>query len=156
MQYFQLETVRKNMTRSVRAVAPELSLSDLLRLFSSNDFEAYPVVRDGKLLGMVSKADSIQPFDKACSTNTLDFNAIMGTTVEEIMSSPAMTVEPDTKLAEIVHLMGILDFESFPVVDHEAKLMGIVAREDIIRALARCAWRSSLPLPLEPMGYAIA
>ena len=155
MEYFQ-KTVREIMSRPARTVAPEMTLGDLLRLFSSNDFDAYPVVRGEKLVGIVSRADSIKALDKADGNNAVDFNAIMGTTVEEIMSSRAVTVEPNASLGQVIHLLRVHDFESFPVVDPEHRVKGIIGREDVIRALARDTWPSSLPLPLSPMGYAIA
>ena len=156
MEYFHQETVRENLARPAKTVAPEMTLGDLLRLFSSNDFAAYPVVRDEKLVGIVSRADSIKPFAAKAETNTADFDAIMGTTVEEIMSWRVVTVELDATLDQVVHLMGTHDFESFPVVDRENRVRGMIARDDVVRALARCTWRASLPLPLQPTGYAIA
>ena len=158
MEYFHQEPVKENTARAARTVAPEMTLGDLLRLFSSDDFPAYPVVRSGKLVGMVSRADSIKPFTEKAGTNTAHFDAIMGTTVEQIMSSRVITIELDATLDTVVHLMGAHDFESFPVVDHENRVRGIIARDDVIRALARYTWRAStpLPLPLSPVGYAIA
>ena len=158
MEYFHQEPVKENAARAARTVAPEMTLGDLLRLFSSDDFPAYPVVRSGKLVGMVSRADSIKPFTEKAGTNTAHFDAIMGTTVEQIMSSRVITVELDATLDTVVRLMGAHDFESFPVVDHENRVRGIIARDDVIRALARYTWRAStpLPLPLSPIGYAIA
>jgi CBS domain-containing protein len=156
MEYFHQEKVRENMSQPAKSVAPEMTLGDLLRISSSSSFGSYPVVREGKLVGIVSRADSIKALDKARSNNTLDFNAIVGTTVEEIMSSLAVTVEADASLEQVIHLMRVHDFESFPVVDREDRVTGVIARDDVIRALARCTWNSSLPLPLSPMGYAIA
>ena len=86
MKYFHQETVRENMSRPARTVAPEMTLGDLLRLFSSHDFRAYPVVRDEKLVGIVSKGGFRQSFRRKGATKAVDLDAIMGTTVEEIMS----------------------------------------------------------------------
>jgi CBS domain-containing protein len=157
MEYFYQETVRNNMASPAKTVDPEMTLSDLLRLFGSNDFAAYPVVRDGKLVGIVSRADSIGPFSAKAGTNTACFDAIMGTTVDQIMSWHVTAVDLDATLDTVVHLMGAHDFESFPVVDQERRVRGIISRQDLIRALARYTWRASpQPLPLSPMGYAIA
>lgn len=156
MEYFHQETVRENLTRPARTVAPEMTLGDLLRLFSLDNFTAYPVVRDETLVGIVSRADSIKPFAVKAGTSTADFDAIMGTTVEQIMSSPVVTVELDATLDQVVHLMGAYDFESFPVVDLSKRVRGMIARDDVIRALAHRTWSASQPVPLQPIGYAIA
>ena len=155
MEYLR-QTVRDIMSRRARTVAPEMTLGDLLRLFSSNEFDAYPVVRGEKLVGIVSRADSIKPFAAKVATKALDRDAIMGTTVEQIMSSPVVTVKLDATLEQILDLMGTHDFESFPVIDRENHMAGIVARDDLVRALARSTWHTTLPLDLRPLGYAIA
>lgn len=156
MRDFCQQTVRDNMSRPAKTVAPEMTLGDLLRMFSTSNFAAYPVVRDEKLIGIVSRADSIKPFAAMAATNTIYFDSIMGTTVEEIMSWQVIAVELDATLDQVVHLMGAYHFKSFPVVDHENRVRGVIDRDDVIRALARSTPRSSLPLDLRPMGYAIA
>ena len=80
----------------------------------------------------------------------------MGTTVEEIMSWQVVAVELDATLDHVVHLMETHDFKSFPVIDRENHVRGIIARDDVVRALDRSTRRSPLPLGLQPMGYAIA
>jgi len=155
MEYFQ-KKVREIMSRPARTVAPEMTLGDLLRLFSSNDFDAYPVVRGEKLVGIVSRADSIRPFVAKDATGTRESDAILGTTVEQIMSSRVLTVELDATLEQTIGLMDANDFESFPVVDQENRVRGMIARDDLVRALARSTWHTPLPLDLRPLGYAIA
>jgi CBS-domain-containing membrane protein len=156
MEFLHQQSVQDNMSRPARTVAPEMTLGDLLRLFSLNDFDAYPVVREERLVGIVSRADSIKPFAAKVATKTLDPNAIVGTTVEQIMSSRVVTVELDATLERVVEVMGAHDFESFPVVDRENRVNGMIARDDVVRALARSTWHTSLPLDLRPSGYAIA
>jgi CBS domain-containing protein len=156
MDYLHQETAREIMSRPARTVTPEMTLGDLLRMFSTSDFAAYPVVRDKKLVGMVSRTDSIKPFAAMAESSTIYFDSIMGTTVEEIMSWRIIAVDLDATLNQVVHLMGAHDFESFPVIDQQNRVRGIVARDDVIQALARRTWRSALPLPVTSIGYAIA
>lgn len=150
------QTVREIMSRPARTVAPEMTLGDLLRLFGSNNFDAYPVLRGDNLLGIVSRADSIKPFVTKVATKALESDAIMGTTVEQIMSRGVVTVELDATLEQVIDLMGARDFESFPVIDRESRVRGMIARDDVVRALARNTWHTSLSLDLRPFGYAIA
>ena len=155
MEHLQ-QTVREIMSRPARTVAPEMTLGDLLRVFSSDDFDAYPVVRGENLVGIVSRADSIKSFVTKAATQALESDAIMGTTVEQVMSSRVATVELDATLGQVIDVMGAHDFESFPVVDCENRVRGVITRDDVVRTLAHRTWRTSLPLDLRPAGYAIA
>ena len=56
--------------------------------------------------------------------------------VKNRMTSPAMTVTPETSFQDALRLMRDHKFRRIPVVDHDGKLVGIVARADLIRALA--------------------
>ncbi len=150
------QTVRDIISRPARTVAPEMTLGDLLRLFSSHDLDAYPVVHGEKLVGIVSKVDSIKPFAAKVATKALDRDAIMGTTVEQIMSPAVVTVRLEATLEQVLDLMAAHGFASFPVTDRNNRVAGIVGRDDLVRALAQSTWHASLPLDLRPVGYAIA
>ena len=78
------QTVREIMSRPDRTIAPETTLGDLLRLFSSSDFESYPVVRGEILVGIVSRADSTKRFAARSATKNFDSDATMRTTVEQV------------------------------------------------------------------------
>lgn len=52
--------------------------------------------------------------------------------VREIMSSPAVTVEPETKIPEIARLMREHQISSVPVVDVQGQLLGLITELDLI------------------------
>jgi acetoin utilization protein AcuB len=54
--------------------------------------------------------------------------------VRDRMSSPAVTVQPDTPFQEALRLMREQRFRRLPVVDAEGKLVGIVAERDLLHA----------------------
>ena len=54
--------------------------------------------------------------------------------VKERMTSPAMTVTPDTSFQDALKLMRDHKFRRIPVVDHEGKLIGIVSERDLLHA----------------------
>jgi CBS-domain-containing membrane protein len=153
MYEFLEETVERNMTRPAKAVAPEMTAGDLLRLFAAEDRDAYPVVSCGKLVGIVSKADALNAFALTPSAILPHYDDMMGTTVDEIMSRQVVTVAPETRLQHVLHLLGAHHFKSLPVVDQNDRLKGMISREDVIRALARCNRRRALPLVAPAVGY---
>jgi len=148
MYEFLEETVRHNMTSPARTVAPELSIGDLLRLFTTDEVNTYPVERNGRLVGVVSKADALNAFAFRQDGILPHYDDVMGTTVEEIMSPHVMTVDAETRLQRVLYLMGKYRFKSLPVVDADHRILGVIAREHVIRAPNRPPCRGS-PRPLD-------
>ena len=61
---------------------------------------------------------------------------IMDKPVREIMTSPVITAPPGTPLREIATIMGRNAFDRVPIVGPDERLVGIVTRRDILRAIA--------------------
>jgi CBS domain-containing protein len=141
MYEFLQETAAGNMTRAVRSVMPETTVGDLYRLFAADDFEAYPVVRDDRLVGVVSKLDALKVFAFARDQILPHYAEGMGKTVEEIMTTNVIAVEPDTRLQRVLQLMIEHRVKSLPVINQWRNLVGIIAREDVMRAMERCTLR---------------
>jgi CBS domain-containing protein len=151
MHEFLEDTVQHNMAAQTTTVAPELTVGDLLRLFAVDQRDAYPVVSNGKLVGIVSKSDALRAF--ASDEASPRYDDVMGTTVDEVMTRHVMTVEPDTKLRQALQLMGAYRFESLPVVDDENHVQGMIAREDMVRVLTQRERCDALPLTAPALGY---
>jgi|SRR5579871_3673969 len=137
MYEFLQDTVGNNMTRPVRSVTPETTVGDLYRLFAADGFEAYPVVRDDVVVGMVSKLDALKPFAFAEDQLIPHYRDGMATTVDDIMSADVVAVEPETHLQRVLELMIRHRIKSLPVIDKRRVLRGMIAREDIMQAMAR-------------------
>jgi CBS-domain-containing membrane protein len=137
MYEFLQDTAEATMTSPVRSVAPETTVADLYRLFAAEDVDAYPVLRNGKLVGMVSKLDALKPFALSKDQLIPHYKDGMATTVDEIMSDEVVAVEPEDHLQRVLELMISHRVRSLPVVDQRRNLLGIIAREEILRAMAR-------------------
>ncbi len=146
MYEFLQETVDSNMTRGVRSVAPETTVGDLYRLFAKDDYDAYPVMRDDVVVGFVTKLDALKAFAFTSDQMLPHYDDRMGTTVDEIMSCDVIAVVPDMNLLRVLQLMVAHRLKSLPVIDKYHHLLGIIAREDVMRALARCTKRQAPPL----------
>jgi CBS domain-containing protein len=59
--------------------------------------------------------------------------SIRDITVGELMSKPAVTVTPETTVAQLTALMAEHDFNAFPVVNDVGALLGLVSRLDVFR-----------------------
>jgi len=137
MYEFLEETVGNNMTPAVRSVTPETTVGELYRLFAADNFDAYPVVRDDTLVGIVSKLDALKPFAFTEDQLVPHYKDGMATTVDEIMSANVVAVDPDTRLQRVLELMIKHRVKSLPVVDQWQSLVGVIAREDVMRAMER-------------------
>lgn len=145
MYEFLEETVQDNMT-GTRTVASETTVSDLLRLFATDDADAYPVTSRARLVGIVSKADALKAFGLRPAEMIPHYDDLLGTTVDEVMTRQVVCVDRSTPLQRVLHLMVEHHFKSLPVLDDDNCLLGVIRRDDVIRALIRCTGHRPLPL----------
>ncbi|MGE0824865.1 MAG: HPP family protein [Candidatus Binatia bacterium] len=128
-------TVGQYMTREVKTVTRHVTLRELETLFEKHDFNAFPVMEGNDLVGLATKFDFLKAF--AFTTRQLlpHYDELMKRTVEEVMTEAVVHVEPAAPLTRTLQLMVSLKARSFPVVAPDKKLVGMIAREDIMRAL---------------------
>ena len=108
---------------------------DLEALFEKHDFNAFPVVEAGKMLGIVTKLDFLQAFAFTTSQIVPHFNELMRRTVADVMTEAVVHVEPAAPLTRVLQLMVGLKSRSFPVIGSDGQLVGMISREDVMRAL---------------------
>jgi CBS domain-containing protein len=145
-------TAGELMTRDVAVVHPETSLLDAVKLMARRRISGMPVVDDaGAIVGMISEGDLVRWHEgyTAREARWLDMLAegfelapafVEGIRqqrhkVKSVMSPGAMTVTDETAAREVARLMYDKSIKRVPVVRH-GKLVGIVARSDLVRALA--------------------
>lgn len=133
------QNVAGYMTRSVKTVARELAVGDLGDMFERDDFNSYPVEDDGQVVGIVTKFDVLKCFVFTPNQMVPPYEQLMKRTVADVMTSEFIYVRTDTKLTRVLQLMIDHRLRSVPAIDNEHRLEGIVARRDVLRALADCA-----------------
>src|SRR5260221_8166200 len=139
------------MTRNVKTVARGLTLRDLGELFEREDFNTYPVVENGQVVGLVSKFDHLACFVFTPAHMMPCYNDLMKRTVADIMTSDFIYVGTDTRLTRVLQLMADHRIRSMPVIDSDQRLAVIISREDVMRALQRCTGLRA-PLSLSHPG----
>lgn len=145
---------RDIMHRDVVTVTPETSLGAIARLLVEKRFGAVPVTEDGRLVGIVSEADLLHReelgterrrnrwLDAFASIETLAnaYRSAHGQLARDVMARAVVTAGPDAPLAEIVELMERRHIRRVPIIeqgpDGSERLIGIVTRGDLVRALA--------------------
>jgi CBS domain-containing protein len=128
-------TVAQYMTHDVKTVTRELSLRELEALFAKYDFNAFPVMEHVRVVGIVTKFDFLKAFAFTTRQMVPHYDELMAGTVGEAMTEAVVHVQGDAPLARVLQLMVNLKARSFPVMDRDDHLVGIISREDIMRAL---------------------
>ncbi|MEM7780470.1 MAG: CBS domain-containing protein [Pseudomonadota bacterium] len=100
-------------------------VSDAVNMLAGKRIGALPVLRDGMIAGIISERDVIYCLaDKG--------HAALDLTVGEIMTSPAITVQPDTLIDDALALMSRRRFRHFPVVEGE-RLVAFISIGDLVK-----------------------
>jgi CBS domain-containing protein len=164
---------RDVMTSDVVSVAPGTSIRDIAQLLLRSGISAVPVVDDtGAPVGMVSEGDLVGRNDADRQARRdwwlmmlaegealhPDFLATLGSTqltAQDVMSAPVMTVGEDVPVAEIARILSEHHIKRVPVL-RDGRMVGIVSRADLIKALASEDSESATPADASRQPGAIA
>src|SRR5215510_16461580 len=135
MYRFLEYTAGQYMTYPVKTVTRQTLMRELEALFEKHDFNAFPVVEGKEMVGLVTKFDFLKAFAFTTGHMLPHYDELMKRAVAEVMTEAVVHVEPDAPLTRVLQLMVSLKARSFPVIGPERQLMGIISREDVMRAL---------------------
>jgi CBS domain-containing protein len=146
--------VREIMTAPVITVKPDTTVRELADILAKSKISGVPVIDEqGGVLGMVSEADvivqdadlhfpyyiqflegviylqSVHKFEER-------FRKAFGSKVSEIMTEDVISVSPGQTVREVATLMADRNVNRVPVAE-DGRLVGIVTRGDIVRAIAQ-------------------
>jgi CBS domain-containing protein len=136
---FLEQVVSDYMTRDVLSVAPTMSVRELGQRFKETDFNSFPVIDNGQVVGIVSKFDYLACFEFTPARMVPRYDDLMRRRVAGMMTREFIYVGRETKLTRVLQLMIEHRLRSLPIIDMDSRLSGIIAREDVIRALEFCA-----------------
>lgn len=142
------------MTTDVVTVRPSASIFEAATLLTERHISGIPVVDDGgAVVGILSESDLLHRVEtgtgkpqrswlgeflhstRKLAGEYLKENAVK---VEDVMTDNVVSVSPATPLSEIADVLERLHIKRVPVLD-QGKLVGIVSRANLIRALASAA-----------------
>jgi CBS domain-containing protein len=127
------------MASSPVTIDPDTSLAEVEELFNRHNFNGLPVVdHGGRLLGMLTKLDVLKAFAFTPSSIIPPYDEITRQRAERFMTRDPVTFDPGVPLTHVLEEMVRSRFKSFPVVAG-GRLVGVVAREDVLRALREAA-----------------
>ncbi|MBO1332292.1 CBS domain-containing protein [Streptomyces sp. VRA16 Mangrove soil] len=136
------------MTSPVVAAHRDTSLKKVAVLLDRHGIGGLPVVDlDDKVEGVISGSDLIR-HQAACSRRGSGHRGRRHATRRRpagtepgtaglLMTSPAVTVHPEARVADAARVMERHRIERLPVVDEEDRLIGIATRRDLLRVFLR-------------------
>ena len=139
MYKFLEQVTADAMTRNVKTVARRITLRELCDLFEKEDFNAFPVEENSQVVGLVSKFDYLANFIFTPAQMVPRYDDLMKRTVADIMTPEFIYVRKETRLTRVLQLMVDHRLRSMPVIEGDQRLAGMISREDVMRALQRCA-----------------
>jgi len=126
--------IKGRMSSPVITIEPNLPIMDALDLMKSKGIRRTPVMKDGKLVGIISDKDLLNaaPSD-ATSLSVWELNYLLGKiTVGEIMTKDVFTVTEDTPIEEAAYLMAAKKIGGLPVMS-DGHLVGLITETDLFR-----------------------
>jgi CBS domain-containing protein len=139
--------VRDVMTPDPVSITSDVLLAEAEAIFEKNDFNGLPVVdQNNRPTGFLTKLDLLKAFIFTEKAVMPDYRTIMGQSISQVMTKKVDTVRPETPLTSVLQKMTETRNKSFPVVEKD-RIIGIVAREDVLKAL-RLAAKGRKPVRL--------
>jgi CIC family chloride channel protein len=117
-------TASQIMQPKVEVLSSYLTLDDVLKKMMISTHRGFPVVSDGKLVGIITQIDLRKLSHIPLSTPLSDF-----------MNPNPLTIKADASLSDILHVLNHHQFSRVPVIEGN-KIVGIITRTDIINIKA--------------------
>jgi len=125
------------MSKNIITVDESDSMQDAMKLLKENDIRMLPVVKKGKLVGIVTDRDLKRA--SASDATTLEihelFYLLTRIKVKNLMTKEVITVPPDFTVEETAEVLEKNKISGAPVVDADGQIVGTITQTDLFRVL---------------------
>ena len=128
--------VGERMSRPVISVTPDASINDVLAMFRKEHIRRAPVMKDAKLVGIVSERDLLNASPSPVTTLSIwEMNYLISKVkVKDVMSKKVITVDQDAPIEEAARIMADKKIGGVPVVS-AGKVVGMITETDLFKVL---------------------
>lgn len=140
--------VKDIMTKEVNSISPDISGWEGLMQLSNNKISGLPVIEPGgRLVGMFTEKDALsfilpsyvekvgrfiyEENPKGIKRKLAELNKLK---VSQLMRKDVITIGEDVTLCEVARVMLTQKTRRLPVLNKSGKVVGIIAREDVLKA----------------------
>lgn len=146
--------VRDIMRTDVPIVTVDDTIGTVARLMAASGLPGIPVVDQGEIMGLITEKDLITRYANIEVPTPVpfldaiflldggrdfedDLRHVLAVTAGELMNAPVYNIRDTATLSELATLMIDEDINPVPVIDKSLRLVGIVTRSDLVRAIAQ-------------------
>jgi acetoin utilization protein AcuB len=126
--------VGERMKHPVITVSPEIPINEALELMKREHIRRTPVIKDGKLVGIVSDKDLLNASPSPVTSLSIwEMNYLLSKiTVKDVMTKQVLTVNEDTPIEEAARVMADNKIGGLPVL-REDRVVGIITETDLFK-----------------------
>ena len=126
--------VGDRMSSPVISINPDLPIAEALSQMKREHIRRFPVVKDGKLVGIVSDKDLLNASPSPVTTLSIwELNYLLSKiTVSEVMTKNVLTVTEDTPIEQAARVMADNKIGGLPVL-RAGKVVGIITETDLFK-----------------------
>ncbi|MBF0236106.1 MAG: CBS domain-containing protein [SAR324 cluster bacterium] len=132
MHKFISLTVESAMTTNVRGITLETSLKEIGQIFEETGFHMLPVLEGKLLLGVVSEYDFLRAFIFSNLSPVPHYERLLDKTAAHIYNADPLTVSSAQPLSRVLQMIVESQARSFPVVNADQEILGIISRHDVV------------------------
>jgi len=126
--------VGERMSHPVIFVSPDMPIVDALNMMKTEHIRRAPVIKDGKLVGIVSDKDLLNASPSpATSLSVWEMNYLLSKImVKEVMTKDVMTVAEDTPIEQAARIMADNKIGGLPVM-RDGHVVGMITETDLFK-----------------------
>ena len=126
--------VGERMSRPVISVSPDAPIHDVLVMFKKEHIRRAPVLKDGKMIGIISQGDLMNASPSPVTTLSVwEMNYLLSkVTVKHVMSKKVLTLDVDTPIEEAARMMADNKIGGMPVTNN-GRIVGVITEGDLFK-----------------------
>jgi predicted transcriptional regulator len=143
--------IKEIMQRNVKSLSPETDVKEALDLLKRIEISGLPVIdKEGRLVGMLTEKEVLSYilpsyiekvgrfiYEENPKSTKRKFAELSKIKVSQLMRKDVITAGEDTGLCEVVRIMLTQKARRLPIIDKSGKVVGIVARCDVLEAFRK-------------------
>ncbi|MFZ0050680.1 MAG: CBS and ACT domain-containing protein [Desulfobaccales bacterium] len=142
--------VQDFMSKDLITVDEDASIIKASKLMKQNQVRHLPVLRKGRLLGIVSDLELKEATPSKATTLDIHemYYLLDRIKVKSLMPKQLFTIAPGETVEKAAAVMLNRNISALPVVDHQGALQGIITKGDIFRAFVSISGINQAPLAM--------